>query len=100
MMTSLKISENDQRDFRSGVGMLLYLVKHSRPDLSNAVRELTKVMDGATEEHVKLLHRVIKFVLDTRDRGIIIKPKTMVLLPSSIATLLEIKGTESPSPVT
>jgi hypothetical protein len=31
--------------------MLLYLVKHSRPDISNAVRELTKVLDGATNAH-------------------------------------------------
>jgi hypothetical protein len=30
--------------YRSGVGMLSYLVKHSRPDISNAVRELTKVL--------------------------------------------------------
>ena len=29
--------------------MLLYLVKHSRPDIANAVRELSKVADGATE---------------------------------------------------
>ncbi len=36
--------EEEQRNFQSGTGMLLYLVKHSRPDISNAVRELTKVM--------------------------------------------------------
>ena len=28
--------------YRSGVGMLLFLVKYSRPDISNAVRELSK----------------------------------------------------------
>ena len=28
-----------QKQFRMGVGMLLYLVKHSRPDISNSVRE-------------------------------------------------------------
>ena len=26
--------------YRSGVGVLLYLVKHTRPDIANAVREL------------------------------------------------------------
>jgi hypothetical protein len=35
--------------------MLLYLVKLSRPDLSNAVRELSKVMDGATMDHMDLM---------------------------------------------
>ena len=27
--------------------MLLYLIKYSRPDLANVVRELSKCMDGA-----------------------------------------------------
>ena len=31
--------------YRSGVGMLLYLLKHSRIDIGNAVRELTKVFE-------------------------------------------------------
>jgi hypothetical protein len=69
-----RVDQLNQREFRSGVGMLLYLVKHSRPDLSNAVRELSKVMDGATNDHLNLLHRVVKFVLSTRDRGILMKP--------------------------
>jgi hypothetical protein len=46
--------------------MLLYLVKHSLPDLSNGTRELSKVMDKATEGHVKELNRVIKYALDTQ----------------------------------
>jgi hypothetical protein len=56
--------------------MLLYLVKHSRPDLSNAVRELSKVMDGATKEHLRFLFRAIKYVLSTKERGIMVKPNT------------------------
>ena len=64
----------DQQLFRSGVGMLLYLTKHSRPDISNAVRELSKVMDGATEGHMKSLLRCIKFVLDTKNAGLLIEP--------------------------
>ncbi|KAG7357827.1 reverse transcriptase RNA-dependent DNA polymerase [Nitzschia inconspicua] len=55
------LSPEDQKDYRSAVGMLLYLVKHSRPDLRDAVRELSKVMSGASNDHVKLLHQVIKF---------------------------------------
>ena len=43
-----KISDVQQSEYRSGVGMLLYLIKHSRPDLCNAIRELTKCLDGAT----------------------------------------------------
>jgi hypothetical protein len=68
------ISKDDQSKYRSGVGMLLYLVKHSRPDISNAVRELSKVCDGATECHWKALMRTIKYVLTTQNIGLKIKP--------------------------
>mgnify|MGYP002812946830 CR=1 FL=1 len=59
-----RITEEEQTTDRSGVGMLLYLVKHSRPDISNAVRELSKSMDGASPAAFKELKWVIKFVLD------------------------------------
>ncbi len=55
--------------------MLLYLVKHSRPDISNAVRELTKCMDGATPAAYKEMLRVIKFVLDTKQWGLKFEPQ-------------------------
>ena len=64
------ISKQEHMTFRSGVGILLYLVKHSRPELANAVRELTKVMDNPNKEHFKSLYRTIKYVLDTEDYGI------------------------------
>jgi hypothetical protein len=55
-----------QSRYRSGVGMLLYLTKFSRPDISNVMRELSKCMDGATIETYLELLRVIKFVLDIK----------------------------------
>jgi hypothetical protein len=70
-----KISDEDQQIFRSGVGSLLYLVKHSRPDISNVVRELAKCMGEATPAAFKELKRVIKFVLDTKNYGLRIEPK-------------------------
>ena len=42
------VNSERQTKYRSGVGMLLWINK-TRPYLSNAVRELSKVMDGATE---------------------------------------------------
>jgi hypothetical protein len=40
-----KIDSVMQSKYRSGVGMLLYLIKYSRPDLADVVRELSKCMD-------------------------------------------------------
>ena len=65
----------DQKKYRSGVGMLLYLIKHSRPDIANSVRELSKVMDKPTIAGYKEMKRVIKYVLDTGDKGLLIHPK-------------------------
>ena len=65
-----------QELYRSGVGSLLcYLIKHSRPDISNIVCELAKCMGGASEAAMKELLQVIKFVMDTRNFGLKIEPK-------------------------
>jgi hypothetical protein len=65
-----KISNNEQKLYRSGVGSLLYLVKHSQPDLSNAVRELSKTMDEADNKHWKELLRAVKYVEQTKNSWI------------------------------
>ena len=46
---------------------LLYQVKHSRPDIANAVGELSKVLHGANMAAYKKMHQIIKYVLDSRD---------------------------------
>ncbi len=71
---SEKVSEKDQKIYQSGVGMLLYLVKHSRPDIANAVRELTMVMDGASPAAFKELKRTINYVLNTKNLAMKIQP--------------------------
>ena len=60
-----KVDEKTQSMYRSGVGTLLYPTKHSRPDITNAVRELSKSMDGASMAHVTEMYRMINFVLET-----------------------------------
>jgi hypothetical protein len=58
------------------VQMLLYLVKHSRFDIANSVRELSKVADGATIAHWKLLLRCVKYVITTEYLALKLKPNT------------------------
>ena len=68
------ITPSNQTLYRSGVGMLLYLVKHSRPDLANAVRELAKVLDKATIAHWKALLRTISYVFNTASYALKLQP--------------------------
>jgi hypothetical protein len=70
------LSPKDKTKYRSGVGMLLYLVQHSTPDIPNAVRELTNVLDGVTNANWKSLICTIKFVLDTKLCALRLSPFT------------------------
>jgi hypothetical protein len=49
-------------------------LKHSRPDLSNPVRELTKVLDGATPAAYKEMLRIIRSVIDNPNLGLRVEP--------------------------
>ena len=69
-----KVDEKTQSMYRSGVGTLLYLTKHSRPDITNPVRELSKSMDGASMAQVTEMYRVINFVLETKTLGLRMVP--------------------------
>ena len=65
-----KVNAQDHETYRSGVGTLLYLTKHSRPDISNPVRELSKTMDAPAPAHLKEMNKLIRFVLETKDHGL------------------------------
>ena len=69
-----KVDEKTQSMYMSGVGTLLYLTKHSRPDITNPVRELSKSMDGASMAQVTEMYMVINFVLETRTLGLRMVP--------------------------
>ena len=62
-----KVNPEEHETYRSGVGTLLYLTKHSRPDISNPVRELSKTMDAPAPAHLKEMYKVIRHVLSTKD---------------------------------
>jgi hypothetical protein len=57
------------------VGSLLHLIKHSHPDIANAVHELVKCMDGATPAAFKEMKCVVKFVIDTKDYDLKVFPR-------------------------
>ena len=54
--------------------MLMYLVKHSRPDIANPVRELSRGMGEATRMQFNEMMRVIAHTLDNEKLGLKMKP--------------------------
>jgi hypothetical protein len=57
-----RIDPNLHTRYRSGAGMLLFLIKQSRPYLTNDVHELSKFMDGSSTAAYKEMLRVVDFV--------------------------------------
>ena len=50
-------------------------MRYSRPDILNAVMELSKHMaDGATLDHRKLMRQKMNYVIHTNNRGLCINP--------------------------
>ena len=45
------LSLEEHKLYRCGIGILLYLVKHTRPNLAKATQELSKTMDVANYLH-------------------------------------------------
>ena len=63
-----------QTKYRSGVGKMLHLMRWSRPETQNAVRDLSRFMSGAAQSHVKAMLRAMSYCLGTAERGIVLQP--------------------------
>ncbi len=58
----------------SGVGKGMHMMQYSRPDTYNAVRDLARHMTKATQVHYDAILRLMKYVDDTSDRGLVLNP--------------------------
>ena len=64
-----RMNERLVKQYQSGVGKLLHMMRWSRPDILNAVRELSKHMMICNESHLKAMHKVMAFVQSTASKG-------------------------------
>ena len=69
------LSGGEQTNYRKGVGKLLHLMKWSRPEIMNSVRELSRFMTtGAGIIHKKAMETAMRYVVGTPERGLLLKP--------------------------
>jgi hypothetical protein len=64
---------DNQFNYRSVVGMLLYLANTTRPDLSFAVNQCGRFSHDLKETHATALKRIGCYLLQTHDKGLIVK---------------------------
>jgi hypothetical protein len=60
--------------YRSIVGKLNFLEKSTRPDLSYAVHQCARFSAEPKESHATAVKHIVKYLLATKDKGIILKP--------------------------
>ena len=74
MVEGKVINEDAHHQYRKGVGKLIHLAKYSRIEILNAVRELSRFGSKPSEAHYKGMLRTMKYCVDTKEEGIILKP--------------------------
>ena len=68
-----ELKPEEQTMYQSGVGMLIHLMKWSCPEISYAVRELSKYMKKANRLHVVAMYHLFHQMLATKERGLVIE---------------------------
>ena len=70
------LSPQDQTYCRSGVGILMHVMRWSCPDVLNRVRELSRYVKEAVEDHANALTQAMSCCTQTVNRGCTVAPKS------------------------
>jgi hypothetical protein len=73
-MEKTTLDKGKQKSYRSGTGKLLHMIRWTRPEILNSVRELYRAMSGASMSHLQAMKRVMKYCVSTPERGLFLKP--------------------------
>ncbi len=68
------LKSEKQTLYCSGVGKVMHMMQYSRLDTYNAVCDLVRHMTSAMQVHMDAMQRLMKYVDDTRDRGLVLNP--------------------------
>ena len=69
-----KVSARMHKCFRKGVGKLLHMMRWSRPEILNSVRECSRYVSSPVDAHIDRMHRIMDFVVSTKDKGWFLNP--------------------------
>jgi hypothetical protein len=66
-------------NYRSVIGKLNYLEKSTRPDIAYAVHQCARFMENPKVEHAKAVKAIGRYLLATKNKGIVCKPNEQPL---------------------
>jgi len=88
----------DPWNYRSIIGMLLYLSGNTRPDIQFAVSQVARFSHQPKQSHAKAVKQIIQYLSATQDQGCIFqKPKQVCLDLYVDADFAGLWGVEPPS---
>jgi hypothetical protein len=70
--------KQDTFNYASVVGMLLYLLGHTRPDLAYSVSQVARFMFNPKHSHKIAIKWIGHYLIGTKDKGMIIKPTSTI----------------------
>ena len=63
--------------YRSATATCMFIMQWSRPDVYNAVRSLARHMNAPQEAHLQALTTLMKYMVSTRNWGLVLAPKAL-----------------------
>lgn len=69
------LNADAQTAYRLGVAKMLHMMRWSRPELLNLVRELSCFMKMAAGAHIRAMYQVMQYCVNTPKHGLLLKPK-------------------------
>lgn len=90
-------------NYRSMIGMMMYLATNSRPDIAFAVNQCCRFANNPKRCHKKVVKRIERYLKGSRDRGMVIKPDVNLGLDlyadADFAGLFSVEDPEDPTSV-
>jgi hypothetical protein len=65
---------NETWEYRSVIGMLMYLSANSRPDISYSVHQCARFSHEPRKSHGTAIKRIVRYLKETRMHGLYLKP--------------------------
>lgn len=64
----------DSWNYRSIIGMMLYLSTNTRPDIAFAVSQAARYSNAPKKSHATAVKTIVRYLVGTKDKGTIVKP--------------------------
>lgn len=64
----------DDWNYRSVIGMLLYLSTNTRPDIAFAVSQAARFSNNPKQSHATAVKTIVRYLYGTKDKGTVVKP--------------------------